>query len=109
VEKTMDTTELSEIALKDYPILSDDILYEIMAYYGQTYSNDVHGFVVVKYRYAYEIMTLRVNTKLAKETSSLVEKTIKVAKWTMVVGIATAIVALGTLGTFWVISLPECP
>ena len=103
----MDAKKFHEIPLKDYPSLSDEILDEIMAYYGQTYDNSASGFVDVKYKYAHEIMTLRVNKRLVEETAKLAEKTLKVAKWTMVVGIGTVIVALGALGSFYVMSLPK--
>jgi hypothetical protein len=86
----MDGKELSEIPLKDYPNLSDEILHEIIAYYGQTYDNNAHGLVSVKYKYAYELMTLKSNKNLVRETARLV-------KWTWYLAIATMIVAVGTV------------
>jgi len=86
----MDGKELSEIPLKDYPSLSDEILYEIMAYYGQMYDNEVNGLVHLKYKYAYELITLRSNKNLVGETARLV-------KWTWYLAIATMIVAGGTV------------
>jgi hypothetical protein len=51
----MNEKELSEILINDYPKLHDEILYEIMAYYGQSYDNTLlsgtliekHGLSVV--------------------------------------------------------------
>jgi hypothetical protein len=101
--------DFNNIPLKDYPKLSDESLYEIMEFFGQTYNNAEPGLVWVQYRYALEIIQLRHNKRLVEETARLVDRTLKIAKWTMVVAMATVVVALGTIGTLWVMSLPKCP
>ncbi|MGA9754753.1 MAG: hypothetical protein WBV23_06390 [Desulfobaccales bacterium] len=93
------------IQLRDYPRQPDETLYEIMAYFGQTYDNSAHGFVDVRYKYAYEIMQLRQNKYLVEQTARLVNKTIKIAKWTMIVAIGTAVLAVAALITLY--SLPK--
>jgi hypothetical protein len=105
----MSDKDFNNIPLKDYPNLSDETLYEIMEFFGQTYNNAEPGSVWVQYRYAFEIIQLRHNKRLVDETARLADKTLKIAKWTMLVAIATVVVALGTIGTLWITSLPKCP
>jgi hypothetical protein len=93
--------DITKIELVDFPKQTDEVLYEIMAFYGQTYDNTDSGLVWVQYRYALEIIQLRQNKKLVEETSRLVNKTLKVAKWTMIIGIGTAILAIAALMTLY--------
>jgi hypothetical protein len=79
-----------QIQLRDYPRQTDETLYEIMAYFGQTYEHSSPGYVNVRYKYAYEIIQLRQNKNLVRETAKLV-------KWTWWLAIGTIIVAIGTV------------
>jgi hypothetical protein len=89
------------IQLAHYPRQSDETLYEIIAYFGQNYEYTSEGFPSMKYKFAYELLQLRHNRNLVEQTTRLVNKTMKLAKWTMIVGIGTAILAVFALITYF--------
>jgi hypothetical protein len=93
----MDAKALSEIPLREYPNLSDEILNEIIAYYGQTYDNNAQGFVYAKYKFAYDLMVLRFNKNLVKETARLAKRTWYLAITTIIVAVGTVALALISL------------
>jgi len=88
--------------LSDYPKLSDEELFKIISYYGQAYDTVAQDrFPDNKYRFAYELLQLRHNNNLVAQTERLVNKTMQLARWTMLVGIGTAILAVSALITLY--------